>query len=48
MRISRNYRGIIFNYGEERLYTERYLYLPEYDDFVLLNQDNYKEYITDM
>lgn len=48
MRISRNYRGIIFNYGEERLYTERYLYLPEYDDFVLLNQDNYKEYITDI
>lgn len=46
MRISKHYRGIIFNYGEERLYTERYLYLPECDDFVLLNQDNYKDYIT--
>ena len=45
MRITHQYRGIIFNFGEKGLYTERYLYLPEYDDFILLNQDNYQEYI---
>ena len=45
MRITKQYRGIIFNFGEKGLYTERYLYLPDYDDFILLNQDNYTEYI---
>ena len=40
-------RGIIFNFSEESLYTERYLYLPQYDEFVLLNHDNYKDYISD-
>ena len=45
MRITKQYRGNIFNFGEKGLYTERYLYLPEYDDFILLNQDNYTEYI---
>lgn len=29
------------------LHTERDLYLPEIDDFILLNQDNYKDYIED-
>jgi len=47
MRITKNYRGILFNFGEESLYTERYLYIPQYDDFVMLNHDNYKDYITD-
>jgi hypothetical protein len=27
------------------LHSERYLYQPEEDDFVLLTQDNYKKYI---
>ena len=45
MRITHQYRGIIFNFGEKGLYTERYLYLPEYDDFILLNQENCQEYI---
>ena len=45
MRITHQYRGIIFNFGEKGLYTERYLYLSEFDDFILLNQDNYQEYI---
>ena len=45
MRITHQNRGIIFNFGEKGLYTERYLYLPEYDDFILLNQENYQEYI---
>lgn len=46
MRITKQHRGILFNFGEVGLYTERYLYQPEYDNFVLLNQDNYKAYIT--
>ncbi len=46
MRITKQHRGILFNFGEVGLYTERYLYQPEYDYFVLLNQDNYKAYIT--
>ena len=47
MRISSKHRGILFNFGETNLHTERYLYLPEEDDFVLLTHDNYKLYITD-
>lgn len=47
MRITKQERGILFNFGEIKLHTERYLYLPQYDSFVLLNQENYKEYITD-
>lgn len=46
MRISKQFRGILFNFGERMLHTERYLYLPEIDDFVLLSQDNYLDYIT--
>lgn len=47
MRITRQHRGILLNFGEDSLHTERYLYLPKYDDFILLNQDNYRDYITD-
>ncbi len=47
MRITKRHRGILFNYGEERLRTERYLYLPELDEFILLNQDNYMDYVSD-
>ena len=47
MRITNQLRGILFNFGEESLYTERYLYQPQFDDFILLNHDNYKNYITD-
>ena len=47
MRITKNYRGILINYGEVGLHAERYLYLPEQDDFVLLTHENYKQYITD-
>lgn len=47
MRITGKHRGILINFGEKFLRAERYLYLPEEDDFVLLLQDNYKDYITD-
>ena len=47
MRITHQNRGVIFNFGETKLHTERYLYLPEIDDFILLTHDNYLDYITD-
>ena len=40
MRITGKDRGVLINFGEKRLRAERYLYLPEDDDFVLLTQDN--------
>ena len=46
LRITQQNRGILFNFGEDSLHTERYLFLPEYDDFILLNQDNYRTYIS--
>ena len=47
MRIAHVSRGILCNFGEWSLHTERYLYLPENDDFALITHDNYKLYITD-
>ena len=47
MRITGKNRGILINFGEKRLRAERYLYLLEDDDFVLLTQDNYKDYVDD-
>ena len=47
LRISGTLRGILFNFGETNLHAERYLYLAESDEFVLLTHDNYKYFITD-
>lgn len=47
MRITKQHRGILLNFGEESLHAERYLYLSDCDNFVLLNQDNYRHFITD-
>ena len=47
MRITGKNRGVLINFGEKRLRAERYLYLLEDDDFVLLTQDNYKDYVDD-
>ena len=47
MRITGKDRGVLINFGEKRLRAERYLYLPEDDDFVLLTQDNYKDYVDE-
>jgi GxxExxY protein len=47
MRISGLTRSILLNFGERFMRSERYLYLPDDDDFVLLTQDNYKDYITE-
>lgn len=48
MRITKMYKGLLINFGEKSLRAERYLYLPEIDDFVLLSQLNYKDYISDL
>jgi hypothetical protein len=48
MRISNVERGLLINFGERSLRAERYLYLPEDDDFVLLTKTNYKDYIDDI
>ena len=48
LRIANHERGILLNFGEKRLRAERYLYLPEDDDFVLLTQENYKDYIDEV
>lgn len=47
LRICKQHRGILFNFSEWNLHTERYLYIPEDDNFILLNQDNYRYYITE-
>ena len=47
LRIADVDRGILFNFGKTNLHTERYLYLPSDDSFVLLTHENYKFYITD-
>lgn len=47
MRITKKHRGILLNYGEKKLRAERYLYIPEEDNFVLLTQENYKQYVTE-
>lgn len=48
MRITGKHLGALFNFGEKFLRSERYLYLPDDDDFVLLTQENYRNYIEDV
>ena len=47
MRISRQNKGLLINFGEKSLRTERYIYNPDDDDFILLTKQNYKHYIID-
>ena len=48
MRITGTLRGVLLNFGEKFLRAERYLYIPDDDDFVLLMQDNYRDYIDEV
>ena len=48
MRISHTHRGLLINFGEKSLRAERYLYQPDDEDFVLLTQKNYKDYISNL
>lgn len=45
MRLTETNRGLLINFFGKHLYTERYLYLEDHDDFILLTEDNYKDYI---
>ena len=47
MRITKKNRGLLLNFGEKSLRAERYLYISEDDNFVLLTQENYKDYISE-
>ena len=46
LRFAHQRRGILFNFGETNLHTERYLYLPTEDRFVMLNKDNINLYVS--
>ena len=46
MRFARQRRGILFNFGESNLHTERYIFLPSEDRFVMLNKDNINLYVS--
>lgn len=45
LRITNIKTGILINFGEKFLRSERYTYDEETDSFELLTQDNYKEFI---
>lgn len=45
MRITKQIRGILMNFGGKKFAAERYLYQAETDDFVLLKEENYRDYI---
>ena len=47
MRITQQDRGVLLNFCEKSLRAERYLYSFETDSFILLTQDNYKDYIDE-
>ena len=46
LRIAHVDRGILLNFGEQSLRSERYIYSPTDDRFILLTHDNYKLYIS--
>lgn len=45
MRLTHTNKGLLINFGERSLCSERYLYNKESDDFILLTENNYKNYI---
>lgn len=47
MRLTHTTRGLLINFGERSLHSERYIYNEESDDFILLTEHNYKKYITE-
>ena len=47
MRLTGKDKGILINFGEPSLRTERYIYQPAEDDFVLLSKENLRDYIYD-
>ena len=45
MRIAKQDKGVLINFGEKSLRAERYIFDEEKNRFVLLSKDNYKHYI---
>lgn len=45
MRITKQRRGILMNFGGKSLVAERYWYQEETDDFILLKESNYRDYV---
>ena len=46
MRITKQKRGILMNFGGRSFASERYWYQEEDDDFVLLKESNYRDYVN--
>lgn len=47
MRITKSTIGLLINFGERKLRTERYIYQKDTDDFVLLSEKNFSTYVID-
>ena len=45
MRITKQNRGILMNFGGKSFAAERYWYQEETDDFILLKESNYRDYV---
>ena len=45
MRITKQNRGILMKYGGKSFAAERYWYQEETDDFILLKESNYRDYV---
>ena len=45
MRIARQTKGVLINFGERSLRAERYIFDEDNDRFILLTQENYKRHI---
>jgi len=45
MRIAKQRKGILLNFGEKSLRAERYIFNEDEDRFILLTQENYKRHI---
>lgn len=47
MRLTKSKLGLLINFGGTSLRCERYLYIAEDDNFILLKKENYQNYISD-
>jgi len=45
MRIAKQDKGVLINFGEKSLRAERYILNEDEDRFILLSKDNYKHHV---
>lgn len=45
MRITHTTQGLLINFGEKSLRTERYIYDKDLDDFILLSEQNLQDHV---